>query len=119
MYKRQESKRVIEIFKVNRKYRELVERLGVERVDENNEYLPWSKSKIKIIIDDDNNGIKHLPWGVTGVVVENDDDNYGNNKIITYDLTDVDGTILDRDLIYDIEIVNKYEIVDNLSLIHI
>ena len=29
-------------------------------VDENNEYLPYSKIEIKIIIDDDNNGIKHL-----------------------------------------------------------
>ena len=47
-------------------------------------------------------------------------DNYDNNKIITYDLkmcirdsTDVDRTILDRDLIYDIEIVNEYEMFDN------
>ena len=90
-----EKKKVIKFFKVNRKYRELVERLGIETVDENNEYLPCSNSKIEIIIDEENNGIKYLP------VVENYDDNYKmNNKIITYDLTDIDRTLLDRDLIY-------------------
>ena len=51
-----ERKKVIEIFKVNRKYRELVERLGVDTVDENNEYLPCSNSKIEITINDENNG---------------------------------------------------------------
>ena len=55
--------------------------------------------------------IRDRPWEVTGVAVENYDDNYDNNKIITYDLTDVDRTILDRDLIYDIEIVNEYRCV--------
>ena len=75
---------------------------------ENNEYLPCSNNKIEIIINDHNKGIKYLP------MVENYDDNYKmNNKIITYDLTDVDRTLLDRDLIYEIELVNKYEIVDN------
>ena len=46
-------------------------------------------------------------------VVENYDDNYKRNiKIITYDHTNVDRTLLDLDLIYDFEIVNKYETVD-------
>ena len=79
-----------------------------------NEYLPCSKIEIVITVDDENNDNNYLPWEVTGVVVENYDDNYYmTNKIITYDLTDVDGTILDRDLIYDIEIVNEYEMFDN------
>ena len=41
-----ERKRVIEIFKINRKYREFVERLGVEMMDDYSEYLPYSKSEI-------------------------------------------------------------------------
>ena len=78
-----ERKNVIEIFKVNRKYRELVERLGVEMVDDYSKYLPCSKIEITIIIDDESNDNNHLPWEVTGVVVENYDDDYMTNKIIT------------------------------------
>ena len=65
-----ERKKVIEIFTVNRKYRELVERLGIDMVYENNEYLPYSNNDIEITINDENNGIKYLP------VVENYDNNY-------------------------------------------
>ena len=43
MYKRQrERKRVTEIFKKNRRYREFVERLGVRMVDDYREYLPYT-----------------------------------------------------------------------------
>ena len=54
-----ESKKVTDIFTVNRKYRELVERLGVDTVEEDNEYLPCSNNKIETIIGDDNNGTKY------------------------------------------------------------
>ena len=90
-YIEREIKRVIEIFKINRKYREFVESLGVEMVDDYSEYKPCSKIEIAIIVDDENNGIKHLPWVVMGVAVDNYDD-YMTNMIMTYD-TEVDRTI--------------------------
>ena len=104
-YIERENKRVIEIFKVNRKYRELVERLGVEMVNNYNEYLPCSKIEIVITVDGDNNDNNYLPWVVKGVVVENYDD-YMTNMIMT-DNTEVDRTIPDRDMVYDKKLQNK------------
>ena len=43
-----ESKRVIEIFKVNRNYKQLLERLGLDVVYENDEYLPDINNKFEI-----------------------------------------------------------------------
>ena len=41
-----ERKREVEIFKVNRNYEEFVERLGGERSNNNNKYLPYSETEI-------------------------------------------------------------------------
>ena len=105
-----EKKKEIKFFKVNRKYRELVERLGIDMVYENNEYLPYSNNEIEITINDENKGIKYLP------VVENYDDNYKmNNQSITYDITEIDGTLLDRDLIrlFDSCLIYEYNVSNN------
>ena len=88
-----ESKRVIEIFKVNRNYRQLLERLVLDVVYENDEYLPDNNNELEIIINE-NKGIKYLP------VVEYYEDNYGiNNRLMIYD-TEINGTLLDRDWKY-------------------
>ena len=117
-----ERERVIKIFKVNRKYREFVERLGVEMVDDYSKYKPYSDIEIVITVDGDNNEYNYLPWVVTGVAVDNYND-YMTYMIIT-DNTEVDRTIPDRDMVYDKKLQNKpinsgNEIVEELSLIHI
>ena len=105
-----ERKRIIEIFKINRKYREFVDRLGVEMVDDYSEYKPCSEIEITIIIDDENTGIKHLSWVVMGVAVDNYADD--RNDLITYmimtDNTEVDRTIPDDDMVHD-----KYDVIEN------
>ena len=47
--------REIEIFKVNRNYEEFIERLGGERSDNNNKYLPYIETEaVDEVIKDDN-----------------------------------------------------------------
>ena len=99
-----ERERVIEIFKINRKYREFVERLGVERVDNYSEYLPCSEIEITIIVDGDNNDNNYLPREVMGVVVDNYDDCMTN--MIMTDNTEVDRTIPNRDMVYDLSLIH-------------
>ena len=50
-----ERKREIEIFKVNRNYKEFVERLGVEMIDNKSKYLPWVEADIAVGEDDNGN----------------------------------------------------------------
>ena len=84
----------------------MVGRLGLDKVDENNEYLPYSNNEIEITINNENKGIKNLP------VVENYEDNYKiNNQLMTYDITEINGTLLDRDLkyLFDNSFINEHE----------
>ena len=37
-----------EIFKVKRNYEDFIERLGIERNNNNNEYLPYSETEIAV-----------------------------------------------------------------------
>ena len=77
-------KREIEIFKVKRSYEEFVERLGVERSNNNNEYLPYSETEIAVDeINDDN--ITHL------ILTE-----YNND----------DRTILERDQVHELSLIH-------------
>ena len=73
----------IELFKVGRNYKELVERLGIERVENYIEILPCVEANIAAV-----------------------DDDVVNDEFITYlvvtDYTKGDMTILDRDQLYDI-----------------
>ena len=64
------------MFDVNRGYGELVERINIERIVDN-ENLPCDV--IRAAVDDDN---KHLPYDVIDIVVSDYDD-----EIITYLVT--------------------------------
>ena len=96
VYKRQVDGE-IKLFKVGRNYKELVGRLGIERV-ENIEILPCVKADIAAV-----------------------DDDVVNDEFITYlvvtDYTKGDMTILDRDQLYDKMIwnnpINYNDIVEN------
>ena len=77
-------------------------------MNNNNEYVPCIKAEIAAIVDDgnDDNGIKYLP------VVENYEDNYKiNNQLMTYDITEINGTLLDRDLkyLFDNSFIDEHE----------
>ena len=50
-----ERKREIEIFKINRKYEEFMEKLGVEMIDNYSKYLPWVEADIAVGEDDNEN----------------------------------------------------------------
>ena len=76
-----ERKREIEIFKVSRNYEEFVERLGGERSNNNNKYLPYSETEV-VGDDDENNDF------VTYLIVTNH--------------TEGDRTIPNVDKFYDI-----------------
>ena len=100
-------KREIEIFKVKRNYREFVERLGVEMVDNNNEYVPCIKAEMAAIVDDDNNDNNYLPCEVKGVAVDNDENNDFITYLIVTNYTEGDRTIPYDDKLYDKLIWNK------------
>ena len=111
---RDRSKRVIEIFQVNRNYRQLLERLGLDVVYENDEYLPDNNKELEITVNE-NKGIQYLP------VVEYYGDNYSINRLITYDITEIDGTLLDCDLIrlFDSCLIYEYNVSSNkISLLN-
>ena len=109
-----------EIFKVSRGYKELVERLEIDRIV-NNEYLPGDV--ISTVANDDYiDDNKHLPGDKIGVIVADDDN---NGEIITYlvmtNNTKGDLTIPKVDLIYEIIMWNNpvnyyYGIVNNTDL---
>ena len=95
-----ERRREIELFKVNRGYGKLVERLKIERIV-NNEDLPCD-GIIAVVNDDNAVYNKHLPGDKIGVLVADDD---YDDEIITYLVmtknTKGDLTIPDVDKFYD------------------
>ena len=83
--------RKIETFKVSRRYKELIERLDIERVN-NIEYLPC---EIVSGANDDND-IDYLPCDETGTGADNNNDEIIIDPIVT-NYTKNDLTILDGD----------------------
>ena len=83
--------RKIELFKVDRNYKELVERLGAERSDNYSKYLPWVEADIAAVGDDvmdDNEELLHY--------------------LIMTDNTKGNMTVSDRDKLYDMVIWNDH-----------
>ena len=108
-----------EIFKINRGYEELVERLDIERIDYS-KCLPCDVTSA--VNDDYTDNNKHLPGDKMGVLVT-DDDNNGEN--ITYlvmtNNTKVHMTIPNVDKFYEIIMWNNpvnyyYGIVNKTDL---
>ena len=110
--------RKIEMFKVNRGYKELVERLDIGGVSDI-KYLPCDV--ISAANDDKVDDIDYLPCDVTGIAADDNNDEIIIDLIVT-NHTKGDLTILDGDKLYDVIIWNNpvdyYGIVE-LSLIHI
>ena len=92
-----------EIFKVNRGYKELVERLDIERIDDI-EYLPCDV--ISTAANDDNVDNEYLPCDENGVVADDNNDEIITYLIVTNNMKG-DMTIPNVDKFYDIIMWNN------------
>ena len=109
--------RKIETFKVSRRYKELIERLDIERVSDN-KYLPCEI--VSAANDDKVDDIDFLPCDETGTAVDNNNDEIIIDPIVTHH-TKGDLTILGGDKLWN-NPVNCYGIVEgykNLNNLYI